>query len=307
MHSTTPLVMATLTCLGAAACGFNEYPDQEPGTDAATDTFPDGTADVLVDGTIDHVVDTMAEPWIDTAVDSWADTGVDPWTDTGVDPWTDTAVDTGTDTSSCSEAPCGLVPQCGCPPGFKCSILGDGERACVTAGTGTRGTTCVSDDDCAAGFVCISLFSVEGNDMGACYPYCESAAGCPGDGSVCWEVESTADAWVCTMGCNLVSNEWCPLGSKCYVLKMADPYDEYATDCTADAGYGTQGDACTADSQCGPGYFCGADSGIDECIGYCTITPIDSCSFGCQQFVDEYGGPLDLSFDGFSYGYCYGG
>ncbi len=252
----------------------------------------------------DTGADTQYDPGFDTGYDPSIEPTVDPSVDTVTDTSADTITDTAVDTGTCPETPCGLIPQCGCPAGQKCSLVGTA-RSCVAAGYGTRGSSCTADSDCAAGLICLELFTGEGASEAACYPFCSSETECPGDAAVCWEAFLGLTDRICTLGCNLVTSAGCPSGTKCLLLTLPAPYNMNITDCTADAGSGILGSFCTVESHCGPGYFCGSASGTDECIGYCTISPYDSCAFGCRQFVDASSMPVTLYFDGTSYGYCY--
>jgi hypothetical protein len=208
--------------------------------------------------------------------------------------------------TTCLETPCGLVPNCGCPSGQKCSLVagtgGTPVRACVASGSGTKGASCTLDSDCAAGFICTQMYSDEGRTDSACYPFCDSDLDCPGDASVCWEAFVGTTDSICSLGCNLLTSTGCPVGSKCTVLTLSTS-GTMLTDCTSDAGTGGAGAFCSLESHCGSGHFC--ETSLSECIAYCTITPWDSCFWGCSSFVDTGGSPVTILFDGVSYGYCY--
>ncbi len=206
--------------------------------------------------------------------------------------------------SSCLETPCGLVPNCGCPSGQKCSLVTGPARACVTAGTGLKGASCTLDSECAAGLICVELPSDEGRSAGACYPFCDSELDCPGDASVCWEAFTGTTDSICSLGCNLVTSTGCPSGSKCNLYELTGSGTDL-TDCTSDSGTGGTGSFCTLESHCGPGHFC-SGTPYNECIPYCTLTPFDSCFLGCTEFVDGGTGlPVTIAFDGATYGYCF--
>ncbi len=209
--------------------------------------------------------------------------------------------------SSCAETPCGLVPNCGCPDGQKCSLVTHGSstlRACVAAGPGTMGSACTSDAGCAAGLICLELPSEEGGTAAACYPFCDSDSDCPGDASLCHEAFADTTDQICSLGCHLITSTGCPSGSKCalYVLTATG---QPLTDCTSDLGSGGYLTMCAAESDCRSGFYC--DSGAGQCIGYCSIWPTDTCIYGtgCRQFVDGMGSPVGIVFDGTSYGYCF--
>lgn len=217
----------------------------------------------------EHGYDFIYDPSVDVPPDYPFEPGYDVVPDTPYD----YPVDTGGDTGPCSETPCGLKPNCGCPAGQKCSLDDTASRACVQAGTGSTGSTCMDDAECAAGYLCLAT-NPDGT-MGACFPYCNADTDCTGNGSICVEL-ATADgpipnAAVCTYACDLVTNSGCPTGHGCDLYGMDRDEDGNIdvdfTDCNSMVGAGTQGAYCTDESGCAPGYSCYTTELI--CLGYC--------------------------------------
>lgn len=242
----------------------------------------------------------------DTSTDGDDTVSPDVLEDTPDDPALDTPADTGTDTEydgpPCDESPCGLIPNCGCPSGQKCSLHPDTmARHCIDAGTSTIAEPCENDDECEEETLCARMYSYSGEEEPICFGYCRDDGDCPGDASIClYALSPETTVGYCTIGCDLLTSEPCPDLSKCKWLESTG--GEYFTDCIADVGTGTMGSSCSGENQCQRGYFC---SGGTTCMGYCRITPPpDTCSFGCRQFSIS-GSPVDLVFDGVSYGYCW--
>jgi cysteine-rich repeat protein len=215
--------------------------------------------------------------------------------------------DSGTDTGSCPESPCRLMPQCGCPAGQKCTLDPASTsttlvKQCAAAGTRNETQTCTAETDCTAGTGCFVLFSESTTSTEAmCYRYCASASDCTGVGSLCVPLLTTASyPGYCSHSCNIISNSGCPSGTKCMPLVLSAT-SQLLTDCSADAGYGSAGSYCTVEADCGIGTFCGAESGVNECIAYCTNPPYGSCSGGytCNSFTEPF------ILGGTEYGYCY--
>lgn len=122
---------------------------------------------------------------------------------------------------------------------------------------------------------------------------------------MCYEAFSGTTDMICSLGCNLLTSSGCPAGSKCSLYTLTAT-GQPLTDCTSDVGTGGYVSLCTDERDCASGYYC--DSGASECIGYCSISPSDSCIYtatGCRQFVDGGGSSVDVTFDGVSYGYCF--
>jgi hypothetical protein len=257
-------------------------------------------------GGLKHEQDTDAADVVDTIDDTAEDLADDPVPD-GVedpadDPVEDPVVDADDDAPPCDGEPCGFLPNCGCPDGHKCTLAGTPvERRCVAEGTATRAEPCENDLDCEADTLCARMFSPAGADEPICFALCRSDSDCPGDAAICMFVFSPeTEVGYCTTGCDLLTGEPCPDGSKCKWLRTTAGVNY--TDCTADVGTGLMGSSCTGEEHCAPGHFC---AGGENCMEYCRISPApDTCTFGCRQFTID-SAPVDLVFDGVSYGYCW--
>ncbi|MBW2263583.1 MAG: hypothetical protein JRG91_16600 [Deltaproteobacteria bacterium] len=242
---------------------------------------------------------------VDAGTDSGADVASEPVEDPTVepveDPIVETVEDADDDSPPCDETPCGLLPNCGCPPGRKCAINSEtDERHCIVAGAGTEADPCEDNGDCDEETVCIRLYSYAGETEALCHRYCESSDDCPGDAAVCRGVlPSEPEIGICSIGCDLLTSDPCPDGTKCKWLETS--LGVWYTDCIADVGTGMMGNSCTTEEHCARGYFCSEGT----CVGYCRISPApDTCTFGCRQFSIG-GSPADLIFDGVSYGFCW--
>ena len=193
------------------------------------------------------------------------------------------------DTSSCPESPCRLWPQCGCPPGQKCTIDPSSTemtliKTCATAGSGSTASTCTADDECMAGTACLGLFTEAATPtMGMCYQFCAAQSDCTGAGSYCLPLTTTASfPGACSHACNPATGSGCPAGAKCNLY--VTPTDDFFTECTSDVGSSRAGGYCARESDCATGTFCGAPD-VSQCIAYCN-NPGGICPDGtmCNSF-----------------------
>jgi len=248
------------------------------GLDVVPETVPETPADVPVE----TPVDLTPDPVVDITPDIAPDTAPDPVVDITPDP----VPDTGT----CTESPCGLRPNCGCPAGQKCSLDDTGARACMTAGTGTLRSTCVDDAGCAAGYICLLTSST--GTTGACYPYCDTDADCTGAGSACLQLyldTTPIDAFVCSYACEPPTSSGCPAGTGCdfYAGDVdGDTLVEEFTDCNSYIGSGTQGSPCTSEADCAASYYCETSTYL-SCMAYCYY-PSGSCPSGYACYSIGY-------------------
>ncbi len=208
---------------------------------------------------------------------------------------------------SCTDPVCDLYPQCGCTTGLKCTLDGDLDNACETAGSTPAGGTCTAESDCAGGTLCLPRD--EAATVGQCLAYCDDAtqAGCTGATSYCYELVGEGSipipgAAICTITC-LPENPsvGCPTGFTCAVYTHPSSTDSF-TDCHADVGTGSQGASCDADigPYCAAGYGCFSDGSVTTCYQWCTGT--SGCNVGtCDTAAFE---PPAI-VGGTTYGICY--
>jgi hypothetical protein len=241
----------------------------------------------------------------DAGTDTGADVVVEPTEDSTAEPVEDPVVETVPDAddepSDCDETPCGLFPNCGCPSGQKCSInYEEGGRRCVVAGDAGVAEFCEGNSDCDVDTACVIIYSGAGETEGLCHRYCVDDDDCPGDAGICrYILTSEPTVGICSMGCDLLTSDPCPEGTKCKWLEATG--GGWYTNCIADVGTGRMGNSCSGEQHCDRGHFC-SEGGY--CVEYCSITPTDTCTYGCRQFTID-GSPVDIIFDGVSYGYCW--
>lgn len=204
----------------------------------------------------------------------------------------------------CVNSPCDFWPQCGCPAGEKCTydhlVVGPDETCeimCLPAGTDLHGQPCNLEVACAEGTTCVGI---DGDYF--CRQYCVNDADCPGgDGSKCYLMLHTdadlfyAEARVCTLSCNPVTNTGCPADRSCLIRIGRD--DVLLTDCFP-AGTLTAGQPCDEQQSqfCQPGLFCNNN----QCAEYCRVDGND-CPAGEQCYAFS---PPPV-FDGVTYGACF--
>ena len=82
---------------------------------------------------------------------------------------------------TCSDA-CTLFTHAGCPTGAKCDFLGPADELgltsitiCSAVGTGTSGSRCTRNAQCARGFSCL----IETGTSGSCTQVCDATHACP--------------------------------------------------------------------------------------------------------------------------------
>lgn len=208
--------------------------------------------------------------------------------------------DAGVDGPVCSEAPCKLVPpQCGCPDGEGCVLVGVGKPGCVAAGTKVAGEAC-GVDLCAPGFVCQGL---KNQKTPTCHQLCESDGDCGTLAGKC-AIALLTDAGglgvkVCSDDCNPVTNAGCPAGTACRIVKA--PADPVVFAVCLDAGAGQQGDTCAKPTDCEPGFQCVLPA-PDVCAQFCVVAS-PTCDPGttCHTFEIAALAPV---IGGVEYGLC---
>jgi cysteine-rich repeat protein len=192
----------------------------------------------------------------------------------------------------CHDPVCDFIPQCGCPDGQKCTLVG-AERGCVSNGFLAEGRACSSDEECAIGLLCAPAV---GSDVPLCHRFCEVADDCLGPGSRCVVPVTGGSTVLCSVSCELDSGSGCPAETRCKLFQESD--GSYLTDCTGDVGSGRVGHACEDDGDCASGFFCAAPD-FPTCVQYCPW-PDGYCEGGfvCQPFSPA------VSVGSSQYGYC---
>lgn len=208
---------------------------------------------------------------------------------------------TGCRSGSCAESPCRLTPtQCGCAAGEGCYVTGT-TRMCATAGTGTSGTSCTSNAQCAAEYECVNFSA--GTPASMCSHMCATDSGCGGGLCIHTLDDGTGGTipglTLCSRPCDPVNQTGCAAGLFCNLFQEAAGGMRLFTDCTGPAGGGTQYTPCATDAECAAGFAC-IDGGFGpECSHWCRY-PGGSCPSGalCTGFTT----PIVIS--GVTYGVC---
>ncbi len=156
------------------------------------------------------------------------------------------------DATMCIETPCRLVaPQCGCDTGEGC-YLSSG-AGCLPAGVGPVDAACEYNDDCVPGTGCMGS-----GGLGACRPYCYSAADCE-SGERCIRLGAAGGAaGICEPLCDPLGDTGCPSGRQCIVANSRTEPDgdsAIATGCGA-PGVIPPGSPCSTTSACVSGSAC---------------------------------------------------
>ena len=158
---------------------------------------------------------------------------------------------------------CDTLPQCGCGSGLKCDVNGGGGiTACIPAGSVGQYQACASQNDCQKGLTCLD---------GACKPFCDSNADCPGAGRACVPVYSGGGVvpgfQICTSGCDLMNP-----ASACGPNLTCSATTYTTADCTGPAQTGIGANACAGGAWlCAPGHICQqmTVNGTFDCVKWC--------------------------------------
>ena len=201
----------------------------------------------------------------------------------------------GGDIGPCDESPCKVtLPQCGCPAGEQCTLVGD-NRDCAADGTDDIGDSC-SGLSCKAGGICLSL-----GTLTSCRKFCDSDADCVAPGGLCVIGITNHTEKTCSENCDPIASTGCPLpSSKCEVGQQGtDPNVITYTVCHP-SGTNTQGQACTTNGfECAPGFTCATVNSVMACYQYCNYSS-PACSVGSCLNFDP---PLEVGTT--EYGVCY--
>ena len=173
----------------------------------------------------------------------------------------------GGDSAEC-DAPCEAVSQCGCDGSQGCYLTGAGEASCLSAGDRTQDQTCASDDDCAAGYDCVSA----GPGGRHCQRYCSEDSNCEGELSLCNREVGGGAARICTSDCDPMVGG-CGSGETC-VLGVGED-GRFDANCRV-PGSGVFLDSCVDQSDCGAGLLCVSTAGTGTICQYlCEVGTAD--------------------------------
>lgn len=136
-------------------------------------------------------------------------------------------------------------PLLECGPGQRCDLL---TRTCVDAsGIGVLDELCETTDDCNPGLVCR-----EDRCRELCDPTLEAHAECSGE-QVCTYADAPLPG-LCRAPCSLLLDD-CEVGTDACKRGLG-PDAELLAVCIANPGAGVEGDPCTFDGECNPGFLC---------------------------------------------------
>lgn len=191
---------------------------------------------------------------------------------------------------------CDPLCQTGCDDGQHCvartSDPDDTEltATCGPEGAGSQGEECASDEDCAAGSMCISLDGAASE----CHRYCRPGSAvrpqCP-SGLTCRPFDVELRVGVCEQAvdeCSVFPDS-CEDAQNCYDTPSGKRCAEY--NAAAEPG-----DSCTESTECNERFRCvGDDPGDLSCRMICDPDDVDTCDAPttCQRLNDADGNPLD--------------
>lgn len=179
-------------------------------------------------------------------------------------------LDGGADAAlSCSLGTCDPTVALSCGADTSCTIIADAPE-CLGGGVADEGQACTSSTDCRDGLACFQRY---GAVVGLCQRICcdgvaETCRGdelCIGPGIL---GDGTHTTWHFCLGareCDVLSQPGtCEPSEGCYILD-----GDGAHDCRPAGSLGLD-DACTAPTDCAPGFFCG---GLIEqrCARICSL------------------------------------
>ena len=166
------------------------------------------------------------------------------------------------------DSPCEAVSQCGCDGEDGCYLSGSGEASCLAAGDRTQDETCGGDDDCAAGYDCVSA----GPGGRHCQKYCGADSDCDGDLSLCNREVGGGVARICTSDCDPMIGG-CSSGEDCVLGVGMDGRFDANCRVPGSSGYG---DACVDQADCAAGLLCVTSPGSGTYCEYlCEVGTAD--------------------------------
>jgi len=221
-----------------------------------------------------------------------ADAGVPDGYTTGLDgSYGDTGVYTPSARSSlCATAPCDPQSDTACTSADAgdasdaapeaCHMVVEGQQTasmCLNAGTGTDGTSCTVNTQCAAGFECVAN-NGDGGTVGTCRHYCCEDSPCTAmtDESITYfcdiatEVQPSSEkvpvCFVVSPCMPLGQGTQCYYGQVCTIVEIDNSKSLVAT-CDTE-GTGALGDSCETE-QCMSGMACIGATGQRTCQQLC--------------------------------------
>jgi hypothetical protein len=210
----------------------------------------------------------------------------------GLDVSVDVIYDTSfVDHADCIHPVCDILPQCGCPLGFECTLIFSTPgpvRACVPPGNRRPGETC-EFFECETGALCLE---------GICREACMEHVDCPPYNDCIHAIEGESQR-ACSLTCNLIDGDPCPEGWKCVAHQSEREDRNYYSDCevsTGDLGFLEE---CSESSDCVQGIGCTDDCGFFYCTSICDEDP--SCPSGVPICGSD---DLIGTINGIQYSFC---
>jgi hypothetical protein len=158
-------VAGTLLAAWLGACAAGGAGSGEDGQDASP-------GDAFATGGEGGAAESSALPDTSAPVEDTGSTVDAPLVDTST-PAADTGGGGQPDSGGCS-----ITSTAACANGAQCCIMSGAAVCMCTVGTGTQGTACMPNQDCAPGFVCAIP---NGSTNGTCLAWCVYPSGpCPG-------------------------------------------------------------------------------------------------------------------------------
>lgn len=202
---------------------------------------------------------------------------------------------------ACQGNPCKLVaPQCGCAAGEGCTLDNTGAPTCDVAGNVAPGGNC-SADACQPGSICLGTTPT----TPTCGEFCATDAQCTAPGGLCvvklndGSGNEIPGVTLCSENCDPTTNVGCVSGTGCTFGQEQAGQMRFFTACR-ESGAKTQGQTCTTNAECAPGYGC-INTGTTQCMKYCKVGT--TCANGMSCSAVSIGG-VDIVIGGIQYGIC---